>query len=110
MGLKKRTEITLKVRQTLVVRSSRRQVAMWCAECAQPSHMLTPDEVAVLTETSTRAIYRQVEEGKLHLTETEDGLLLICLASLRVLFMMADHLATLTLHCGEAEGAVGTRD
>jgi len=47
--------------------------------------MLTLDEVAVLRETSTRALYSQVEEGKLHFTETEDGLLFICLASLRAL-------------------------
>jgi hypothetical protein len=81
--LKRRTRITLTVRQTLVVSSSRRPVAAWCAECAQPSQMLTPDEAAVLSATSTRALYRQVEAGLLHFTETEDGLLLICLGSLQ---------------------------
>ena len=47
--------------------------------------MLTPSEVAALSATSTRAIYRRVEEGKLHFVETEDGLLFICLASLQEL-------------------------
>lgn len=80
--MKKRTEITLRVKQTLVVKSTRGRVVAWCAECAQPSQMLTPDELAVLSEFSTRALYREVEAGTLHFTETEDGLLFICLASL----------------------------
>jgi hypothetical protein len=93
MGLKKRTEITVKVRQTLVVRSSRGRVAAWCTECARQSQMLTPDEVAAISRTGTRWIYSQVEEGKLHFTETEDGLLLICLASLQAVMEEKDHVS-----------------
>jgi excisionase family DNA binding protein len=43
--------------------------------------MLTPDEVAVMSGISTRAIYRLVEEGRIHFTETEDGSVLVCVSS-----------------------------
>jgi hypothetical protein len=45
--------------------------------------MLTPEEISMLSATSARALYRRVEEGKLHFIETEGGLLFVCLASLQ---------------------------
>jgi hypothetical protein len=45
--------------------------------------MLAPEQIAAITGTSTRDIYRRVEAGELHFTETESGVLLICLDSLR---------------------------
>ncbi len=53
-----------------------------CAECSDPVGMLTPEEAAAVADVSTRAIYRWVEEGAAHFTETPEGLLLICLNSL----------------------------
>lgn len=44
--------------------------------------MLPADQAAILFRLSSRTIHRMVEEGKLHFTETPDGLLLICLNSL----------------------------
>lgn len=40
--------------------------------------MLTPEEAAVLSGMSVRALFRQVEAGTLHSAETREGLLLIC--------------------------------
>jgi len=45
--------------------------------------MATPEEAAILTGFSLRAICRQVEAGGLHFRETANGQLFICLNSLR---------------------------
>jgi predicted site-specific integrase-resolvase len=44
--------------------------------------MVSPDEAAALVQASPRIIYRWVEAGVVHFTETPEGLL-ICLDSLR---------------------------
>jgi hypothetical protein len=44
--------------------------------------MVTADEAARLTRVTPRAIYRQVEAGRLHFIEAQDGLLLVCKNSL----------------------------
>ncbi len=45
--------------------------------------MLTPDEAAAVSLTTTRSIFRRVEEGNLHFLEGEGGRLLVCVNSLR---------------------------
>jgi predicted site-specific integrase-resolvase len=44
--------------------------------------MVTPDEAAQLCHVSTRTMYRRIETGRVHFTETEKGFSLICLQSL----------------------------
>jgi hypothetical protein len=44
--------------------------------------MVTPEEAALLTGASLRAVCRQVEAGQLHFRETAHGQLFICLDSL----------------------------
>ena len=44
--------------------------------------MLTPDEAAALAQSTARDIYRRVEAGGLHLIETDDGALRVCVNSL----------------------------
>jgi excisionase family DNA binding protein len=44
--------------------------------------MVTPDQAAQLCRVTTRTIYRRIEAGRLHFTETEKGFSLICLQSL----------------------------
>lgn len=80
--MKRRIEIT--VETTRVLLAERRSVAVtaWCASCEGRVRMLTPEEAARLARTSARAIYRRVEEEKLHFAETEEGDLLICRDSL----------------------------
>jgi predicted site-specific integrase-resolvase len=43
---------------------------------------LTPDEAVRISGISSRAIYRLIEEGRIHLTETPDGVALVCPATL----------------------------
>jgi hypothetical protein len=80
---KTRTEITFEQHQRTVVRTRRHgQRTAWCEECASLVIALTPDEAARLLATTTRVIFRRVEAGTLHFSETEGGALLICAASL----------------------------
>ena len=80
-----RTEIKLEMSQFFEIRMGPRPDRVWCSECAATARMLRPVVAALVCGTSARAIYRRVEEGKLHFMETEDGLLLICLASLQAI-------------------------
>ena len=53
-----------------------------CNRCTEPSGMITPDEAATLCEVSTRTIYRWLESGAIHFSETAEEGLLICLSSM----------------------------
>ena len=53
-----------------------------CDRCTEPSGMITPDEAAALCDVSTRTIYRWLESGVIHFSETATEGLLICLSSL----------------------------
>jgi hypothetical protein len=73
-----RTEILIETHERLVIRTRTRAVSAWCPECGARVQMLRPEQVAVVEQTTTRAIYRRVEAGEIHFTETARGELLIC--------------------------------
>ena len=81
MRSRRRTETTIETHEVWVVRR-RSGGPAWCEECAGQRGMLTPEEAATLARVSPRAIYKWVEAGRLHFTETADGALLVCPASL----------------------------
>jgi hypothetical protein len=41
--------------------------------------MVTPEQAAVMLQTTPRVIYRKVENSELHFVETSEGELFICL-------------------------------
>jgi hypothetical protein len=79
---KRTTEIIIEKDEAVVVRHVRRQVFAWCAKCAAEVRMCTPYEAAATARITTRTVYRWVEAGRVHYTETADGSLLVCLNSL----------------------------
>lgn len=83
MRRKRRIEITLETSQIFECRLGRPHENGWCPECATP--MVSPEAAAAALGVGARAIYARVEEGSLHFTETKDGLLWICLASLQAI-------------------------
>jgi hypothetical protein len=44
--------------------------------------MITPEEAVLLTGLDVRHIYRQVEAGTIHYSETPGGLLFVCFNSI----------------------------
>ena len=78
--MKTRTEITFEVDRWLVINRHRR--SGWCAECAQHVEMLSVDEAALSTRVNSRTIFHLAETGRLHFSETPEGLMLICATDL----------------------------
>lgn len=81
--MKKKTKLTIETERVLVIRRGSVGRRAACGACGEVVGLLTADEAAALLRVSPRAIYRQVEGGRVHFTETADGALLICLNSLR---------------------------
>jgi hypothetical protein len=79
--MKKRIEITIETDRVLMA-EGRKRVFVWCAPCGRRVEGITTDDAAVLARVTSRTIFRWVESGKLHYTETPEGLLLICPHSL----------------------------
>jgi len=79
--MNRRTEITIETSRRLVIRRFSGGSRSWCAECSAEVWMITPTQAAVIAEVSSRTIYRWIEEGKLHFTESL-GVLLVCDTSL----------------------------
>jgi hypothetical protein len=78
---KKRTEVTIEVDE-IVIRKSKQGTLAWCDRCAENVRVLEADGAAALAGTSSQAIYREVEAGRVHFVETEGGSILVCLDSL----------------------------
>ncbi len=78
---RKRIEITVETDRLLVI-TSPRQETRWCPTCGSRARMIPVDDAALLAYTDSRSIFRLVEAGRLHSSETAQGLLLVCLDSL----------------------------
>lgn len=73
----------IRVESERVLISHRRHAASaWRAACRAQTQMLNQEEAAALAAVTPRTIYRWVEAGQLHFTESPEGRLLICLDSL----------------------------
>ena len=79
---RKKTEIVVELNEVFVIRRRQTMSLAWCAECGDQVQMLTPEEAAANDGISSRAIYRWIEAGEIHFTETADGRVLVCLNSL----------------------------
>ena len=82
MKRRKKTEIIVERDQVLVIRKLDHRARRWCAECGEQVLMVSVDDAASIAGLTSRAVYRQVETGQVHFSETTDGSLLICLNSL----------------------------
>ena len=77
----KRTEITIETARVTVISKPTRMIG-WCAACRKKVDWVTVDEAARLSDASTRSIFRMVEDGQFHFSETQEGILLLCSNSL----------------------------
>jgi hypothetical protein len=79
---RKRREVTIETERILVISRRHSRPILWCDGCAKEVSMLTVDEAAMMTRSTSRMIFKLVEAGRLHFTETPEGKLLICFNSL----------------------------
>ena len=79
--MKRRTEITIETKKITFIRRVGGVTRAWCSLCEKRVEMVTAHEAAILFRLSERVIHKMVDDGKLHFTETAEGLLLICIDS-----------------------------
>jgi hypothetical protein len=72
----------VETQQFLVIKRGGLQARHWCPSCARQVSMITPEEAALILQTSTRTIYSWVEASLVHFSEQPGGSLLICPDSL----------------------------
>jgi hypothetical protein len=82
MKSRKRTETVIETHEVWVIRrAAGHQRQVLCPICEEHSLMLKPEDAASLARVNSRQIYQWIEAGQLHFTETTDGNLFVCLAS-----------------------------
>jgi len=74
----RRTEVTVETDEIMIIRCSRGVLAHPCAECPETGVMITPEQAAMMIGTNIRAIFRWLEAGRVHYSETPEGSLLVC--------------------------------
>ena len=84
---KRRIEITVEKHRVLTIGTHRISAVGWCAPCRMKVRMVTAEDASRIAEVTPRTIYRWAEVGRLHFTESQDGLLLVCVKSLSEAFM-----------------------
>lgn len=77
-----------RVRQTVLIETEQVSILLdrsghelsFCAKCSSGSAMLSPEQIARLTDISIREIYRLVESDRVHFVDQEK--VFVCLDSL----------------------------
>jgi hypothetical protein len=75
-----RTRVLIETSQVSVIRKADGPRAVQCKDCT--ALMVAPDEASVLCSISLRSIFRLIEAGRVHFTETPQEEILVCLDSL----------------------------
>jgi hypothetical protein len=82
----RRTHITIETQRLLIVKDHREVVRGWCEQCGTLVTLVTPEITAALTGLSRRAVYRLIETGQVHFTESPtespEAPISVCLKSL----------------------------
>ncbi len=69
--MKRKTEITFEVEETIILRQEARKFEVFCPQCQSPVEMLTTETAAAFLGLSEREIFRLIETGKIHFVEAE---------------------------------------
>jgi hypothetical protein len=71
--------------ESILIRRRGQAAFLWCAGCGMPTEMVTAEDAAEAKGVSPRAVYRWVEEGRIHFSEQERGIVRVCVRSLSLL-------------------------
>ena len=82
LRIKRKTAVVIQTHQLTTVHLTRYSNCAWCESCRAEVLMLTPNEAAMLAQSTARDIYRRVEAGEFHSVESDDGTLRLCVKSL----------------------------
>ncbi len=78
----RRVAVTVETHEVTVLRRHRAPVRSWCEECRATVLMVSPDEAAGSAGVSSRTVFRWIEAGRLHFTETAKGTVMVCANSI----------------------------
>lgn len=79
--MSRQKRIVFEIEERVVIRSGEFTTAVFCPFCDETVSMATPCTAAALSELSERELFRLIEAGKIHFTETVQ--VMICLRSMR---------------------------
>ena len=75
--------ITIETRQRTVIYQNPRRTK-WCEFCAAQGETVSSEQAAIIFGISLQKIYQDIENGRLHFTESRNQLSGICVNSLKV--------------------------
>ena len=81
--MRRKVKLTIETERVWMVRRSEYERMHRCEVCGEIVRLVTVDEAEKLTPFGSRAIYRLIEDEKIHFIETGDKRLLICFNSIR---------------------------
>jgi hypothetical protein len=79
---KRRTRLMIETERVLIVTGHQSDFEGWCDQCGAEVKLVAPELAATLTGLSRRAVYRLIETGQIHFTESAEALVSVCLQSL----------------------------
>ena len=80
----RKTEIEFELNETIAYSRRNERLEDFCVECDAVAQVATPHAAAIISHLTEREVYRLVEAGSVHYTETGHRVL-VCLNSLTVL-------------------------
>jgi len=78
----KKREIIAERERRVTIRWGSFQTDKFCPICNGASPFVAVDQAALIGGTTSLAIYRAIESGRVHALETTEGFLIVCLASI----------------------------
>lgn len=76
MKIIRKTDILVETKRRFIICQPEQDERFFCPCC--PGQMISAEASAVFFRLSRRDVYRMIETGKVHFSETETGLLFIC--------------------------------
>jgi hypothetical protein len=79
---RRRTKITIETAELLFARTEEKPIVAWCPACQSETRNVTRIQAALLCHVDQNTIQEWIQGGRLHVSDTPEGGLVICLASL----------------------------
>ena len=84
MKMKRTIELSFESSSLSMRRTNHKSTDVWCALCGGSTPMVTPEEAGVRLGLGVRAVFKLIEDGRIHFLERPEGALLVCLWFVRL--------------------------
>ena len=83
MNARRITEFTFETTESITIRRGATSTNLPCTDCGSVEGMVTLDEACALFNGDLRDLCREIESGRVHLSQAGPGSFLICFHSLK---------------------------